>query len=188
MSRALVIALGGAFFGAAVGGVAAWHLAQPPAAPKGHAVGASQITSDPPEPSQPPPSPVIVGPVLARLDDDDKAGLRALVQQEVRAALASNPQPPAVASGQVAEPRFAPDASTPEILAQLSKDEQTKYAVAESIVQDGIARGQWAETDRRSFRRAIKDVPEPLHSRLLSELFGAANRGEIKRDQLGPLL
>jgi hypothetical protein len=132
-------------------------------APKPHAVAAP---ADAPASS---PDVVVVGPTRARLDDEDKKELLALIHQELAA---QRPAPAAPADKAAASDEAA------EL--QLSNDGMKVYDSARSRIDEAVSRGTWTDSDRDALRTSLAQLPGPACVDAMRPLFVAINSGKVR--------
>jgi hypothetical protein len=107
------------------------------------------------EPSPPPALPPIVAvSATARLGDEDREALRALIREELRAGRAE-----AAAGGPAGPATSASAAASQSVLASLPPESAAAYQRAQTLVDDGIARGTWSEADRAGLQAELAPLP-----------------------------
>jgi hypothetical protein len=127
-------------------------------------------------PSQPA---IVLQPTTATLGSDDKAALRALVRDEVRAALSARAVAAAAPSASTGDVQSMIDALGPEL--------RVHYDSGRQIVDDGISRKRWTEQDRAHLRKDIGGLDAPIALSIVDPLILAVNRGEVRFEGEGPL-
>jgi hypothetical protein len=119
----------------------------------------------------------VAGPLTARLADEDRAALRALMREELAAARA--PGEPRAPAGRAESP---PPDDRP-----LTNDEIKAYDRVRAMTDDRIARGEWTEKDRATARVAMATIPPDQRIELMQPLMIAVNTGKVRFDGRGPL-
>jgi hypothetical protein len=120
--------------------------------------------------SPPATSVVVMGPTRARLDDDDRAALRAMIRDELAA--------------QNAAARPAPSAEArPE--PTLSNEQLKAYDAARAEVDQGLAAGVWTEDDRRQLRAKLAGLPGDTSVEVVRPLLIAMNGGKLRFEGRG---
>jgi hypothetical protein len=152
-------------------GIAVSRTASP--TPSGDALRAGAVAA-PAAPSQT----IVVGPATARLGEDDKAALRALIREELGAERA------AAAARADAAPSTSAD---PAQQWQLSPEGLQAFDRARSRVDDGLARGAWTEDDRAELRASLAGLPTEARAELVRPLINAVNEGKVHFAGHGPL-
>jgi len=130
-------------------------------------------SSDAPAPL---PRQFVYSPVTASLGDDDKAALRALIREELKAARPDSPAKP-----------DASQESPEEALSRLPRDGRTAYDEAQGMVGTAVQRGSWTNEDRSELRQRLAQLPVPMRLELVSPLIVAVNKGEVHFEGRGPL-
>jgi hypothetical protein len=120
----------------------------------------------------PPPVQALSEPVAARLSEEDKLALRAMVRQEVAAM-----RPPSTASETESSASVPPPPV--EVIAAL--------ASARDSVDDAIVRGGWTPADRRQLRARLAGVSAEKREEVMLPLIVAVNEGRVRFDGHGPL-
>jgi hypothetical protein len=143
----------------------------------GHALApatqASAETLVPPQPA------IVIQPTTATLGSDDKAALRALVRDQVNAALSARALAAAAPSASTRDVQSMIDALGPEL--------RVHYDSGRQIVDEGISRKRWTEQDRASLRKDIRGLDSTIALSIVDPLILAVNRGEVRFDGEGPL-
>jgi hypothetical protein len=123
------------------------------------------------------------------LSDTDKAALRALIRDELGAALAAKHE--VLATREVARRAdVVPDASTrtaEQALAGLTRDQRVSYDDLTSLVSDGVDRGTWTADDRQQVREKLYALPPELGLEVVRPLMIAVNNGKVHPAVRGPL-
>jgi hypothetical protein len=118
---------------------------------------------------------VAVGPSTARLDDDEKMALRALIREEFAAQKAA------------AEARGDAGSGDPPLDHAISGEQLKSYDHARTLVDDGLARGVWTEDDRAQLRDTIAGLPTEQRFEILRPLVVAVNSRKVHFEGRGPL-
>jgi hypothetical protein len=118
----------------------------------------------------------VVGPSTARLGDDDKAALRALLREELAAQHLAAARDTA----------SAPPEESP--MANLSHEQLKSYDEARSAVDDAIARGVWTSDSRADLRGTTASLPAQARVEIAQPLVVAVNSGKVHFEGHGPLL
>jgi hypothetical protein len=103
-----------------------------------------------------PPAPVVIAPAT------DLARVRAVVREEIAAALAARPAPAPVEAPPPAPGRPA------------------AFATAQRLVDDALARRSWGRDDMRSLHEVLGELDPEQADTVLSTLHAALNRGEVQ--------
>jgi hypothetical protein len=145
----------------------------------GH-VPATRHATPPPDdstsmPAAEPRNVVVVGPSTARLADDDRAALRALVREEIAAS-----RPHADAPG-------ADRAPTPAE-ATLTDAQIQAFDRARAAVDSGIAQGTWTPENRIELRMTMAQLPAETTMEIVRPLLIAMNEGKVRWEGHGPPL
>jgi hypothetical protein len=117
---------------------------------------------------------VVVGPSTARLADDDRAALRALVREELAAS-----KPRADAPRADRDP--APEPSLTD--AQLQAFDR-----ARATVDSSIAQGTWTPENRAQLRMTMAQLPAETSLEIVRPLLIAVNEGKVRWEGHGPPL
>ncbi len=125
-----------------------------------------------------PPQTVVVGPTTARLGEDDKMALRALIREELGAERA------AAAASSDAGPAASAD---PAQQWQLSPGGIQAFDHARAKVDAGLARGAWTEDDRAQLRASLATLPAGARAEVVRPLIVAVNEGKVHFAGHGPL-
>jgi hypothetical protein len=118
---------------------------------------------------------VSVGPSTARLDDDEKMALRALMREELASQKAAMEARRDGANGD-----RAPDQA-------MSGEQLKSYDHARALVDDGLARGAWTEDDRAQLRDTIAELPTDERFEIVRPLLVAVNTRQVHFQGHGPL-
>jgi hypothetical protein len=124
-----------------------------------------------------PPVELVVRPTTATLGEDEKRALRALVRDELRAALASG------AMADAGQPASSPT----DALASLSPNGMKTYDKAKDIIDTAIRHGSWTSEDRDQLREKLSTLPPDVYLEVVSPLVAAVNRREVRFEGRGPL-
>jgi hypothetical protein len=131
------------------------------------------------EATEPAPEPrhdvVMVGPVTARLADEDRAALRALIREELAAGMTQSRGDDAGATTLAPRPPSQPLETT------------DSYVQARSVVDDGISHGSWSPADRTRLRDALSSLPTEARLEIVQPLVVAVNSGRVRFEGHGPL-
>jgi hypothetical protein len=123
------------------------------------------------------------------LSDADKAALRAIIHDELRAALAARHE--VETAREVARASdVVPDASprtAEQALAGLTRDQRVSYDDVTSLVSDGISRGTWTPDDRQQLKEKLRSLPGELVFPVVQPLMIAVNLGKVHSTVRGPL-
>ena len=169
--RPLVIGVSCLLLGIGVGvGVA---LTRSPGVPRSAGAQASSAVAPSPAPSI-----VLVGAATAKLGDDDRAALRAILREELVAERAAT-------EGRSDAGREAPDEPRPA--RDLSSEQLKVYDRARVEVDDGIARGAWTEDDRAQLRASLATLPPETRIEIIRPLVVSVNEGKVRFAGRGPL-
>jgi hypothetical protein len=150
------------------GGIA---FSRAPAPPR----SSSHAAEAPQDPSPERTRVVAVGPSTARLDDDDKTALRALIREEFASQKAAME-----ARGDARKADPAPDHA-------MSSEQVKSYDRGRALVDDGLARGAWTEDDRAQLHDAIAGLPTDELFEIVRPLLVAVNTRKVHFDGHGPL-
>jgi hypothetical protein len=167
LPRVLVAAVG---IGA---GAAAMHLLDSAHAPSPQAA----LAAPPSAATEERPVPVVIGPVSARLSDDDKHAIARMVREELGAL---QPAPASAADSGAAPPEN--DRSSPSSPAVAEARERVRVAV-----EQGIARGTWTDEDVMAMREAMVPMSGQDRVDAIRPLVIAVNEGRVRRVGRGPL-
>jgi hypothetical protein len=118
----------------------------------------------------------VVGPTTARLADEDREALRALVREELAALR------PAKDSSSADR---AEDRQTPE--PPIAGDQIRAYDALRAKVDDSIARGVWTAEDRVQARAARASLSPRQFVETVRPLTVAVNLGKVRFEGPGPL-
>jgi hypothetical protein len=116
----------------------------------------------------------VAGPSTARLADDEREALRALIREEFAA------QKAATESRDAGNQDQAPDRA-------MSSEQVKSYDHARALVEDGVARGAWTEEDRAQLRGMIGALPSEERIEIVRQLIVAVNDKQVRFDGHGPL-
>jgi hypothetical protein len=123
------------------------------------------------------------------LSDTDKAALRALIRDELGAALTAKHE--VETTHEVARRSdVVLDASTrtaEQALAGLTRDQRVSYDDATSLVSDGIDRGTWTADDRQQLNEKIRSLPSELVLAVVQPLIVAVNSQKVHLAVRGPI-
>jgi hypothetical protein len=118
---------------------------------------------------------VAVGPSTARLDDDEKMALRALIREELagqKAAMETR--------GDAGNGGPAPDHA-------MSSEQLKSYDDGRTLVDDGLARGVWTAENRAQLRDTIAGLPTEQRFEIMRPLVVAVNAHKVHFEGRGPL-
>jgi hypothetical protein len=127
------------------------------------------------EPAGEPRNVVVVGPSTARLADEDRSAMRALVREELAAAKPRADAPRADRDPTSAEP--------PLTDAQLQAFDR-----ARATVDSGIAHGTWTSENRAQLRMTMAQLPVERTLEIVRPLVIAVNEGKVHWEGHGPPL
>jgi hypothetical protein len=119
---------------------------------------------------------VVGGPTTARLGDDDRAALRALIREEL-----------ASASSRHDAKRGSSDSERAEAPA-LSDVQLKRYDQARTVVDDGIAHGTWTPENRAQLRATLAGLPAETTVEIVQSLIVAVNQGKVRWEGRGPMM
>jgi hypothetical protein len=128
-------------------------------------------------PAEPRVAPIVLNPQLG-LSEADRAALRNMIRDEVRAGRAVDPSVDAAVSQQ---------ADLPKLAAQLTGDQRKVYDAAQSLVDQAIVHGSWTGDDRDHLRDGLVGIPEELRLEVVRPLIVAVNAGQVRFRGRGPL-
>jgi hypothetical protein len=117
----------------------------------------------------------VAGPSTARLADDEREALRALIREEFAAQKAAAE---ARGDGRKADP--APDHA-------MSGEQLKSYDQGRALVDDRLATGRWSEEDRAQLRATVGALPTEERLEVVRPLVVAVNAGKVRFDGHGPL-
>jgi hypothetical protein len=121
---------------------------------------------------------IVLSPVTARLGEDDRVALRALIREELQAVRASQTSP----AGDAAPP-------DPETTVQaLEPNARSAYDAANVLVEAALRTRSWTERDKRKLEKQLVGLPHDLYGRIVGPLIVAVNRGDVRFEGRGPLL
>jgi hypothetical protein len=128
---------------------------------------------------------VIAGPTTARLADDDRAALRALIRDELAATAGRSAAQPVDGAGAGG----ARAASNGELSNEspLSGRDLKTYDRVRAAVDDGVARGVWTEENRAQVHADIRTLPAERAMEVVRPLLVALNQGQLHFEGSGPL-
>jgi hypothetical protein len=121
---------------------------------------------------------IVLAPTTARLAEEDRAALRAMIREEIGAERST--QATATDAGGARAVDEPPAAS-------LSSDGLRVYDRARADVDRGIARGVWTEDDRNQLRANLTGLPGKVRGEIVRPLIVAANAGKLRVEARGPL-
>jgi hypothetical protein len=116
---------------------------------------------------------VSVGPSTARLDDDEKMALRALIREEL--------------AGQKAAMETRGDAGGGGPAPAMSSEQLKSYDDGRAIVDDSLARGVWTEDNRAQLGDKIAGLPTEQRFEIMRPLVVAVNSRKVHFEGRGPL-
>jgi hypothetical protein len=123
-------------------------------------------------------SPVAIGPAMASLSEEEKLAMRAIVREELQAALAGFQRPDA--GGADERP---PEHEAPTLTQQQLKD----YDQARVAIDNGLRAGRWTEDDRDRFRQLTSSLPFDAQMEIVTPLIVARNQGRLRFEGHGPV-
>jgi hypothetical protein len=169
LGRALAIGVPCVFLGLA-GGALIPRTTRPIAAPAAAAEDAPGRQSEAS-------SVTVVGPTSARLAEEDRAALRAMIHEEL---VAERPAPDAPAAA-----LRAPAAQQAD--APIAPEQLESYDGARVEVDRAIARGAWTSDDRARLRVSLAALPVETRIEITRPLLVAVNAGQVRFEGRGPL-
>ena len=123
---------------------------------------------------------IVIQPTAARLGDDEKLALRALIREELQASRG------AAVPGADAAPN-QPPTSPADALAQLSPDRLKVYDGARRMIDDAIQHRSWTNEDRQQLREKLSSLPSDVGLEVVRPLIVAVNNQEVRFEGFGPL-
>jgi len=166
--------IAGGLFGLAVGVAAAWlFMSRRPAPPR---PPRTQAAAEAPAATAPQ---IVLGAVTARLGEDERESLRALIRRELQATVARAEAQPGASENNAAVPN--------EMRDRLPSGARSAYDEATATVDESIRSRTWTEKDRQRLRQQMADLPAEARQAVLTPLILAVNAGDVHFEGRGPL-
>jgi hypothetical protein len=147
--------------------------------------GPSRRASGPPPAVAASPPPGVDSPLTARLDDGDRAALRAMIREELSAARpGAAPAAPPAAVAAAATPSAPKDVAPP---APESPRQIRAFDAAHAAIDEGLSRGTWTARDRDRLRADLATLPTETRLELEHPLIVAVNERRVQFEGRGPL-